>query len=79
MNSAFLVGLLGLAAQDVQGIQRGEKLVSNTLSIVSLSAEVAAIALGFAGFSNLYLLTTLSIIAASCGVSSWAADPQNWK
>lgn len=74
MNGAFLVGLGGLIYMDVEGIQKGENLVHHTLSVVSLTADFASIALGFAGMTNPHMVVTLAIVAASTGLASWLAD-----
>lgn len=77
MNGAFLVGLAGLIYQDVEAIQKGEHLVSHAFSTVSLTADVASIALGFANFTNPHMVTTLAIVAASTGLAAWLTDPAN--
>lgn len=77
MNGAFLVGLAGLIYQDVEAINKGEHLVSHAFSTVSLTADVASIALGFANFTNPHMVTTLAIVAASTGLVAWLTDPEN--
>jgi hypothetical protein len=77
MNIAFVGGLLGLIAQDAQGIHRGEVVISKGLSIASLASDVTSLSLGLFGFTNPFVLIPLSIVAGVAGVASFVADPAN--
>lgn len=77
MNGAFIVGLAGLIYQDVEAIQSGEQVASHTLAIVSYTADIASIALGFANMANPHVVTTLAVVAGATAVASWLADPSN--
>ncbi len=77
MDAVFLVALSGLIYEDAQAIQNNERVLSNTLSVVSLTADVASIVLGFANMANPHMVTTLAIVAASTGLASWIVNAEN--
>ncbi len=77
MNGAFLVGLTGLIYQDAEAINKGQGVVSHTLSAMSLATDIFSIVLGFANMANPHVVTTLAIVAASTGLAAWMTDPDN--
>lgn len=77
MNVAFIVGLGAYLYADHVAIQKGENVVSHTLSAVSLSAYIFAITFELAKLSNPAVSGAFALIAVTTGAASWLADPKN--
>ncbi|MBS0633921.1 MAG: hypothetical protein JSR37_00480 [Verrucomicrobia bacterium] len=74
MNGAFIVGLASYIYADHVAIQKGENVVSHTLSAISCAAYIFAITFELAKLSN---PGAFAVIAVTTGAASWLADPKN--
>lgn len=77
MDALFIVALSGLIYQDAEFIWKGEDMPFHILSSLSSLADVISITIGFTGFGNPYVATSLGIIAATTGLMAWYHDPAN--
>ncbi len=69
MHTMFAIGLLGYAYQCIDGINKGENLVSNSFGIVSFTTDAALLALGIVGATNPAMAAALGIVAGTTGLA----------
>jgi len=74
MHGAFLIGCTGLVYQKIDGICRGENLVSNSFAVVSFTTDAALLALGLAQVTNPHMAAALGIVACTTGLVSFLTD-----